>query len=197
MNTRKNDTEQSQIPAINLATLRRVAANASEIQPGDIAEITRQLGRHPRGLVGIGARCACGRPAVTITYPRLASGEPFPTLFYLSLPWLVSEISRIESTGGMEPFNERLRAESEAYEPQLAANHQAAHESYIARRELLAQVPEISQRSAGGLPDRVKCLHALAGYALAAGAGVTAVGDEALQLAGWDPAVCKCEQASE
>ena len=182
-----------EIPEIELGLLRQVAANASEIKAGDAEEITAQLGRYPRGLVGIGARCACGRPAVTITYPRLPDGSPFPTLFYLSLPWLVREISRIESTGGMEPMNERLREGSESYDAELATNHRAAHESYVERRDLLAAVPEIAQRSAGGLPDRVKCLHALAGYALAVGPGVSTLGDEALAQAGWDPAVCKCD----
>ena len=34
--------------------------------------------------------------------------------------------------------------------------------------------------SAGGMPDRVKCLHALVGHALAAGPGVNPLGDAAL-----------------
>ena len=183
-----------EIPRIDLDTLRRVAANASEVRESDLAVVQEQLGRLPRGVVGIGARCACGRPAVTITYPRLPDGSPFPTLFYLTLPWLVREISRIESSGNMELMSERLRAGSADYDGVLAANHRAAHESYIARRELLAEVPEIAGRSAGGMPDRVKCLHALAGYALAAGAGVCLLGDEALALAGWGPGVCRCAE---
>ena len=177
---------------IPLSTLKRIAVNASTVEAGDCEILRQQLGRYPRGLVGIGARCACGRPAVTITYPRLASGEPFPTLFYLSLPWLVREISRIESSGGMQALNERLREGSQNYDPDLARNHEQAHVSYIERRNMLAQVPELAGRSAGGMPDRVKCLHALAGYTLAAGSGVTAIGDEALRLAGWNPEVCHC-----
>ena len=43
------------------------------------------------------------------------------------------------------------------------------------------------------MPDRVKCLHALAGYALAVGPGVIPAGDEALELAGWDRDVCNCD----
>ena len=35
--------------------------------------------------------------------------------------------------------------------------------------------------SAGGMPDRVKCLHALVAHALAAGQGVNPLGDEALR----------------
>jgi hypothetical protein len=43
-------------------------------------------------------------------------------------------------------------------------------------------VPEIEGISAGGLPDRVKCLHALVGHSLAAGPGVSPMGDEAIEL---------------
>ena len=47
-----------------------------------------------------------------------------------------------------------------------------AHESYVAERERQAVVPEIAGVSAGGMPDRVKCLHVLVAHALAAGPGV-------------------------
>ena len=36
--------------------------------------------------------------------------------------------------------------------------------------------------SAGGMPDRVKCLHVLVAHSLAAGPGVNPLGDEALAL---------------
>lgn len=179
-----------EIPMPSLDLLHKIAVNATEVRPGDREELTKQLGRDPRGLVGIGARCACGRPAVTITYPRLPDGSPFPTLFYLSLPWLVREISRSESTGDMTIFNERLAVDEE-----LRENHLRAHESYIARRNLLEDVSEIAGRSAGGMPDRVKCLHALAGYSLAVGPGVCLVGDDALAMAGWDSTICRCSDS--
>lgn len=182
----------NETPAIALDTLRKVARNATEIRDGDRETITEQLGRYPRGLVGIGARCSCGNPAVTITYPRLPDGTPFPTLFYLSLPYLVKEISRIESAGQMVDFNDRLTGDAE-----YRAAHEHAHEVYLERRSILADVPEIRDRSAGGMPDRVKCLHALAGYALAVGPGVVPVGDDALAIAGWDPEVCHCAEQQD
>lgn len=172
---------------ITLDVLRDIAANATEVREGDRERLTEQLGRDPRGLVGIGARCACGDPAVTITYPRLPDGTPFPTLFYLSLPWLVKAMSRLESAGVMTMFKERLASDAD-----FAAAHVRAHQIFVERRDILDSVPEISGRSAGGMPDRVKCLHALAGYALAVGPGICEAGDEALSLAGWDPAVCRC-----
>ena len=42
------------------------------------------------------------------------------------------------------------------------------------------------------MPDRVKCLHALAAHSLAAGPGVNPIGDLALQRATWSPERCQC-----
>jgi len=74
----------------------------------------------------------------------------------------------------------------------IAAAYRAAHESYIADRETILVVDEVAGISAGGMPDRVKCLHALVGHALAAGPGVNPIGDLALERAAWNPAVCEC-----
>ncbi len=168
--------------------LSRVAAYATPLRPGDVEILEEQLGRVPRGLVGVGARCACGKPAVTVTLPRLPHGEPFPTVFYLSLPYLVREMSHLEANGVMAQMNQQL-----AEDPELAAAHAAAHADYIGRREILGEVPEVAGVSAGGMPDRVKCLHALAGFAVSAGPGACPMGDRALAMIGWDRAICHCE----
>ena len=165
--------------------LTRIAANATPLRDGDAETIRAQIGREPRGLAAVGARCACGAPAVTITRPRLPDGTPFPTLFYLTHPRLVRDMSRLEATG----FMARLAEDGE-----LAAGHAAAHASYLARRALLGKVPEIEAVSAGGMPGRVKCLHALAGFAMSAGQGVCPVGDIALAAVSWDPDRCRCDE---
>ena len=77
-------------------------------------------------------------------------------------------------------------------EGDVADAYRAAHEQYIADREGIEVVPELAGISAGGMPVRVKCLHALAGHALAAGPGVNPIGDRALELATWSPEVCEC-----
>jgi hypothetical protein len=46
------------------------------------------------------------------------------------------------------------------------------------------------------MPDRVKCLHALAGHTLAAGPGINPIGDLALEAADWSPDVCTCADYS-
>ena len=66
----------------------------------------------------------------------------------------------------------------------LAAAYRRAHQSYLEDRERYGRLDEIARVSAGGMPDRVKCLHALVAHALAAGPGVNPLGDEALEAIG-------------
>ncbi len=153
----------------------------------DEATIHAQLGRPPRAIAGIGHRCPCGNPDVVTTEPRLPDGTPFPTTFYLTCPRAASLIGTLEGSGLMKQMQERL-----GEDPQLAAAYRAAHESYLESRASLGEVPEIEGVTAGGMPDRVKCLHVLAGHALAAGRGVNPLGDEVLDLLGewWAAGPC-------
>ena len=79
-----------------------------------------------------------------------------------------------------------------ATDPDLAAAYEAAHRRYLDARSELGQVPEIEGVTAGGMPDRVKCLHVLAAQSLAQGRGVNPLGDEVLDLLGawWEPGAC-------
>jgi hypothetical protein len=157
--------------------------------PAEIAVVSAQLGRPARGVIGIAARCACGNPTVVATRPRLDDGTPFPTLYYLSHPAATAAMSTLEATGVMPELAARLGEEP------MAAAYAAAHAAYLADRESVEAVPEISQASAGGMPDRVKCLHALAAHALAAGPGVNPIGDLALDRSRWTPTRCECADA--
>lgn len=139
-----------------------------------------QLGRRPRGVLGVAHRCACGAPDVVTTAPRLDDGTPFPTLYYLTCPRAASAVGTLEAAGLMRDMNRRL-----AEDPGLAASHRASHEDYLRRRAALGtDVPEIDRISAGGMPGRVKCLHVLVAHSLAAGPGVDPLGDEALAALG-------------
>ncbi len=59
---------------------------ATPATEADLATLAGQLGRVPRGVVDVAARCVCGRPIVVRTAPRLEDGTPFPTTFYLTHP---------------------------------------------------------------------------------------------------------------
>ena len=161
------------------------------IAPADEAVIGAQLGRPPRAMHEVAHRCPCGNPDVVATLPRLEDGTPFPTTFYLTCPRAASMIGTLEASGLMREMTDRLEAD-----PELAAAYQRAHESYLAFRESLAQVPEIAGVSAGGMPTRVKCLHVLAAQALAQGSGVNPLGDEVLDRLGefWAAGPCVVQE---
>lgn len=116
--------------------------------------VGHQLGRDPRGEVAISARCQFGLPAVVRTTPRLEDGTPFPTLYYLTCPVAIREIGRLEATGVMDDLRAKL-----AGEPALAEAYTLAHERFLAQRDSLEVLDE--PMSAGGMPGRIKCLHAL------------------------------------
>lgn len=152
----------------------------------DLEVMREQLGRPMRGVVGIAARCACGNPTVVATEPRLPDGTPFPTFYYLTHPGATAAMSALEADQVMKEFSEMLD------DPDTASAYRAAHAAYLGDRAVYGEVPEIDGVSAGGMPTRVKCLHALAGHALAAGPGVNPIGDLALARGDWSPERCTC-----
>ena len=156
----------------------------------DAAVVAAQLGRAPRGLRSVAHRCPCGLPDVVETAPRLPDGSPFPTLYYLTCPRAAAAISSLEAKGLMREMTERLTDE------RIGAEYQHAHRDYLARRDAAARQAGVEPlppgtQSAGGMPDRVKCLHALAAHELAA-PGTNPFGREALDAAGpwWSRGPC-------
>lgn len=134
--------------------------------PLDDAEVVlaaEMIGRPLRSRSAAAVRCAWGLPAVLRVDPVLDDGTPFPTTFWLACPIASSRVGRLEADGAMVGLNERLAAD-----PELADGHAAAHDRYLAFRDGLGGGPLPRARAtAGGMPDRVKCLHALYGHHLA------------------------------
>jgi hypothetical protein len=156
--------------------------------PDDLGLISEQLGRQPRGLVGIAARCPAGHPCVITSYPLLdpAPGRsartspsashrrtidrrvPFPTLYWLTCPRVVQAIARLERSGLIGALEARLQRDAG-----LAAALRNAHEAYIVARwscldpadrpaaARLGLRPGEATRGIGGIADwmHVKCLH--------------------------------------
>ena len=144
----------------------------------DIDLVQRQL-----GLVAVGARCVCGRPLAVITRPVLPGGIPFPTTCYLTGPEAVKAASHVEAAGVMQQYNDMLASDEE-----LKAAYEQAHNLYLAFRH------ELAGRLGGGMPVRVKCLHALLAQSLVMGPGVNPIGDLVLERVKdeFDPTVCRC-----
>lgn len=164
------------------------------LRKADVDIVHRQLSRMPRGMVAVGARCVCGRPLAVITRPCLEDGTPFPTTFYLTSPEAVKAVSRIEAEGFMRECNDLLKNDAK-----IAEQYKNASESYKAFRHALALRLKDSEEhildiSAGGMPSRVKCLHALLAQTLVMGKGVNPIGDIVLNriVDEFDPSVCRC-----
>jgi hypothetical protein len=128
---------------------------------------------------------------VVETAPRLADGTPFPTLFYLTCPRAASAVGRLEASGLMAHMQHRL-----AEDASLRQRYLAGHQDYLDRRDRAAQAAGVAPlppgaQSAGGMPQRVKCLHALAAHELAV-PGANPLGREVLDAVGhwWEGGPC-------
>jgi hypothetical protein len=166
------------------------------VDQADAAVVAAQLGREPRGQYRVAHRCRCGLPDVVQTAPRLPDGTPFPTLYYLTCPRASSAVGRLEAGGVMAAMTRRL-----AGDPALRQAYQAAHDDYLARRAEAARACGVEPlpagtQSAGGMPARVKCLHALIAHELAV-PGANPLGREAAESAGPWWAAGPCVPASQ
>lgn len=145
----------------------------------DLRIISWQLGRIPYRVVAIALDCRYGYPQLTVNHPLLRVGnhpEIFPTLFWLTCPYLVAEVGKLEAAGGVK-YYERLIREDAA----TSAAYAQAHARY--RAERLSLVSEEERMSMGkrawnalgtgigGLRNekQVKCLHAQLAHYLARG----------------------------
>lgn len=123
----------------------------------DRAIVERQLGRAPRAFLRVSVRCPFGAPAVTEQAAFDDTGAPFPTQFYVTCPYLVAQLSRLEAGGGVERWTRAAEQD-----PALAQSLAAAHAE---QRELRPELPVgIGGASRTG---SLKCLHAHGGFALA------------------------------
>ena len=151
----------------------------------DTRVVSWQLGRPARPFRRVAARCVHGFPAVTEQAPYDTDGEPFPTTFYLTCPWLVAGIARIEASGGVERFSQAARDDKV-----LAASLERADaEQRRMRPELPVGIAGTRER------ENLKCLHAHAAFALARPG--YELGERVLEEAGerWCPDR-RCEHAA-
>ena len=200
----ESEVGQHEVEVSSLVSDRGLAAVRDRVQellatpatPDQIAVVNRQLGRYPRGMVAVGACCVCGNPLAVVTRPQLEDDTPFPTTCYLTSPEVVKAVSRLEADGIMADWNTELGSHAD-----LADSYRRAHELYLAFRSALAQrlgddEGRIAGISAGGMPKRVKCLHALTAQSLVMGPGINPLGDRVLDLVRpvFDPQLCRCAQ---
>lgn len=127
----------------------------------DRALAQQMIGRPLRGRSSVAVRCGWGLPAVMRVDPVLAGGTPFPTVFWLACPLASSRVGTLEASGVMKELRDRVQDPAD-----LAPTYSAQGQRYVAFRNGLGD-PVPGDPAAGGMPDRVKCLHSLYGHHLA------------------------------
>ena len=154
----------------------------------------------PSRCSSAGSRGACSRSRTAARAacrtswrrPRgCPDGTPFPTLYYLTCPRAVAAVSRLEAGGLMREMTRRaggragLRHGLPGGAPRLPGPAGRG-----GRAAGVAPLPP-GTPSAGGMPDRVKCLHALVAHELAV-PGANPLGGEAALAAGdwWAAGPC-------
>ena len=151
---------------------------SGSVTADDRLVVAGQVGRPPRPMSTVAARCPHGFPAVVEVLPVDERGRPFPTLYYLTCPTAVAAIGALESAGGVERFQRAVDADDG-----LRATLAGAVDETRARREELVRAlgsedPALRLSTTGAAslatgiggvadPSRLKCLHAHAAHALA------------------------------
>jgi len=141
-----------------------------EITDFDRKIVKSQLKKSPRGLIDIPVRCIYGYPVVLTTRPLIREGdefEIFPTLYWLSCPKRVEEVSRIESDGYVKKLEEEIASDSALKEKYSKAENRYLEEqksllsekdkSFIEKKGLKSAL----RRGIGGIKsdEHLKCLH--------------------------------------
>jgi len=151
----------------------------------DLDVIGAQIGRRPRGVTGVPRRCAYGFPQVVRVHP-LVDGKPFPTLYWLTCPFLCRRIDHLEASGWIGRLEEELERDAELREAFLLARAEYINQRgeqlsdmEIGTLEERGMLRAIMSRGIGGIKEanRLKCLHLHVAHALAAG---NPIGDRVL-----------------
>lgn len=143
----------------------------SEVTEQDRRIIRKQLGRKPKGLIGIAKRCRYGYPTVLVTKPLIIHSdenyEVFPTLYWLTCPRRNRKLADIESTGYIEKLEQELNSNKK-----LKSKYKKQELDYLkTQKKLLSKEEqnfvdnhELNQslnRGIGGIQntEHIKCLH--------------------------------------
>ncbi len=148
-----------------------LGGSLAKVSPDDREIIRKQLGRAPRGLLEVSARCSYGYPVVIKTKPLIKDSEEdfevFPTLYWLTGPKRREEVAKIESSGYIEQLEKELNSDQD-----LKKKYNRNEGSYLdEQRKLLSREEEnflkrkgalgALERGIGGIKsdEHIKCLH--------------------------------------
>ncbi len=141
-----------------------------DINEKELKILKNQLDREPENVNKIEVYCDKNRPMVLSTLPFRKGKQVLPTLYWLSCPFLVKKISKLEDQGFIKKLTKKVQLD-----PCFKKKLKKAHKIYAAKRfSLLScrQIKEIKKISddildviknsgVGGIREKegVKCLH--------------------------------------
>ena len=135
----------------------------------DLRIVSAQIGKFPQNLLEISLKCSFGFPMVIKSKPIL-NGKPFPTIYWLTCPYLRYRISQLEAEGKIPEYEKVLSSSSKIYDRQLKAHIMAREEALkMLKKSNLKWVKErIKNAGMGGIVDfsHIKCLHLHVAYHL-------------------------------
>ncbi|NLJ83846.1 MAG: DUF501 domain-containing protein [Halanaerobiaceae bacterium] len=109
-----------------------------------MATIEYQLGRPADNLLAVAVYCPFQKPAVLLTEPYSEEKGVFPTIYWLSCPYLVKEIARLEARGYVKSYS-LLVKEDRDFRERL----RTAHKKYAEKRMALLSGEKVEKLKAG------------------------------------------------
>ncbi len=166
--------------------------------------VEKQIGRPARGFLKVESYCQYGYPKVIQVYPLLREGEkfePFPTMFWLTCPIIVEQISRIEEQRVIDHLEKELAENHE-----LQAEYERDHQRYANERFALLKpegkaflaerglIETLRDRGIAGIQDLryVKCLHTHYAHHLARGSLIGRLLEERYSIVECHPKHVRC-----
>jgi hypothetical protein len=172
--------------------------NSSVVDAADKKVIAYQLGRTPQGLKSILKRCDKGFPQLVLTLPLLSQNIPFPTIYWLTCPFLNGKVATLESQGFIKQFQKWIEGDKKFKKDLLRAQKAYRDE----RKKMLSSCSDfpdyakdaLEEVGVGGVSDlsKVKCLHAHYAHYLAT--GLNPIGGRVAELIGEVACDKECEK---
>ncbi len=160
-------------------------------QIDDQTVIATQLGRSPVAGASVAYRCQTGFPVVTRNTGLTKTGNPFPTLFWLTCPKARRAVSRLEAAGVILELKKQLAENPDWLQRLSDSDAHYRSERAQALSDLSGSAASLSAVGIAGCRDiyQLKCLHAHVADWLAA--GLNPIGERVLELA---PLPTDCDQ---
>ncbi|MGB0732818.1 MAG: DUF501 domain-containing protein [Pontibacterium sp.] len=165
--------------------------------PEQLAIIEQQLGRKPRGIIGVAAATDAGIP-LSLKMQPLVEDKPFPTLYWLCSKDIYQAIAALETAGLVKTLEARIEQDEALKSGHLADQARyrdlrwaATTDAQRARISELGFTELFNNYGIGGIAqwDKIRCLHMQYAYHLAEGSTLGRLLDQEYGLSEISPAL--------